>query len=233
MNVLIIEDDPMVDFIHRNYLEKVNKFQIILSSDSVSDALNKLDHYNIDLILLDIHIKEGNGIKFLENLRLKHHNCEVIIISAVNDGKIVKSGFHFGIVDYLIKPFTFERFESSITSFLDRKKQLNQHIINQSQIDKLKNGQNNKQKQDNIFLEKGLSESTYNLVLSTISTLNREFTIQELTDATNLSHVSVRKYVAFMEENEIIEAKQIYTKVGRPYKIYQRILLNNLNDTIF
>ncbi len=36
-----------------------------------------------------------------------------------------------------------------------------------------------------------------------------------------------------MEENEIIEAKQIYTKVGRPYKIYQRILLNNLNDTIF
>lgn len=233
MNVLIIEDDPMVDFIHRNYLEKVNKFQIILSSDSVSDALNKLDHYNIDLILLDIHIKEGNGIQFLENLRLKHHNCEVIIISAVNDGKIVKSGFHFGIVDYLIKPFTFERFESSITSFLDRKKQLNQHIINQSQIDKLKNGQNNKQKQDNIFLEKGLSESTYNLVLSTISTLNREFTIQELTDATNLSHVSVRKYVAFMEENEIIEAKQIYTKVGRTYKIYQRILLNNLNDTIF
>lgn len=233
MNVLIIEDDPMVDFIHRNYLEKVNKFQIILSSDSVSDALNKLDHYNIDLILLDIHIKEGNGIQFLENLRLKHHNCEVIIISAVNDGKIVNSGFHFGIVDYLIKPFTFERFESSITSFLDRKKQLNQHIINQSQIDKLKNGQNNKQKQDNIFLEKGLSESTYNLVLSTISTLNREFTIQELTDATNLSHVSVRKYVAFMEENEIIEAKQIYTKVGRPYKIYQRILLNNLNDTIF
>lgn len=223
MNVLIIEDDPMVDFIHRNYLEKVNKFQIILSSDSISDALNKLDHYNIDLILLDIHIKEGNGIQFLENLRLKHHNCEVIIISAVNDGKIVKSGFHFGIVDYLIKPFTFERFESSITSFLDRKKQLNQHIINQNQIDKLKNGQNNKQKQDNIFLEKGLSESTYNLVLSTISTLNREFTIQKLTDATNLSHVSVRKYVAFMEENEIIEAKQIYTKVGRPYKIYQRI----------
>lgn len=223
MNVLIIEDDPMVDFIHRNYLEKVNKFQIILSSDSISDALNKLDHYNINLILLDIHIKEGNGIQFLENLRLKHHNCEVIIISAVNDGKIVKSGFHFGIVDYLIKPFTFERFESSITSFLDRKKQLNQHIINQNQIDKLKNGQNNKQKQDNIFLEKGLSESTYNLVLSTISTLNREFTIQELTDATNLSHVSVRKYVAFMEENEIIEAKQIYTKVGRPYKIYQRI----------
>ncbi|MDT2732570.1 response regulator [Streptococcus parauberis] len=223
MNVLIIEDDPMVDFIHRNYLEKVNKFQIILSSDSISDALNKLDHYNINLILLDIHIKEGNGIQFLENLRLKHHNCEVIIISAVNDGKIVKSGFHFGIVDYLIKPFTFERFESSITSFLDRKKQLNQHIINQNQIDKLKNGQNNKQKQDNIFLEKGLSESTYNLVLSTISTLNREFTIQKLTDATNLSHVSVRKYVAFMEENEIIEAKQIYTKVGRPYKIFQRI----------
>lgn len=62
MNVLIIEDDPIIDFIHRNYLETLNKFQIILSSDSFGDALNKLNHYTIDLILLDIHIKEGNGI---------------------------------------------------------------------------------------------------------------------------------------------------------------------------
>lgn len=62
MNVLIIEDDPIIDFIHRNYLETLNKFQIILSSDSIGDALNKLNHYTIDLILLDIHIKEGNGI---------------------------------------------------------------------------------------------------------------------------------------------------------------------------
>ncbi len=41
MNVLIIEDDPMVDFIHRNYLEKINHFQNILSSDSISDAKEK------------------------------------------------------------------------------------------------------------------------------------------------------------------------------------------------
>ncbi|MGT2932619.1 response regulator [Streptococcus catagoni] len=223
MNVLIIEDDPMVDFIHRNYLEKTNLFQIILSSNSVSDALDKLAHYTIDLILLDIHIKEGNGIQFLESLRLNHHNSEVIIISAVNDGKIVQSGFHFGIVDYLIKPFTFERFESGITSFLDRKEQLNQHKINQNQIDQLKNGLANKQSQRHILLEKGLSDSTYQLISSTITMFTKAFTIQELADACQLSHVSVRKYIAFMEENELIQAKQIYTKVGRPYKVYRSI----------
>ncbi|KHD46611.1 response regulator [Streptococcus hongkongensis] len=223
MNVLIIEDDPMVDFIHRNYLEKINKFQIILSSDSLSDANEKLSHYTIDLILLDIHIKEGNGIQFLESLRLNHHNCEVIIISAVNDGKIIKSGFHLGVVDYLIKPFTFERFNESILSFFDRKSQLNQNFLNQSHIDQMKNGKNTVSNSEPNLLEKGLSEVTYKLILSAITSLPQSFTIQELAKACQLSHVSVRKYIAYMEETNQIKAKQIYTKVGRPYKTYQKI----------
>lgn len=66
MNVLIIEDDPMVDFIHRNYLEKTALFDSIMSSNSMASAQNILTTYAIDLILLDIHIIDGNGISFLE-----------------------------------------------------------------------------------------------------------------------------------------------------------------------
>lgn len=66
MNVLIIEDDPMVDFIHRNYLEKLNLFDRIISSDSMKAVQSILTDYAIDLILLDIHITDGNGIQFLE-----------------------------------------------------------------------------------------------------------------------------------------------------------------------
>lgn len=66
MNVLIIEDDPMVHFIHRNYLEKLNLFDRIISSDSMKAVQSILTDYAIDLILLDIHITDGNGIQFLE-----------------------------------------------------------------------------------------------------------------------------------------------------------------------
>ncbi|MDT0788368.1 hypothetical protein RNR84_12215, partial [Staphylococcus pseudintermedius] len=62
----------MVDFIHRNYLEKLNLFDRIISSDSMKAVQSILTDYAIDLILLDIHITDGNGIQFLEKLRAQH-----------------------------------------------------------------------------------------------------------------------------------------------------------------
>ncbi|MGT2887397.1 response regulator [Streptococcus didelphis] len=223
MNVLIIEDDPMVDFIHRNYLEKTSFFDKIISSDSIKDANQKIISYKIDLVLLDIHIKDGNGMEFLEKLRREHLNCEVIIISAANDGKIIKSGFHLGIIDYLIKPFTYDRFQESIALFITHKEQLNHGPIQQSQIDQLRTNSQRNPSKENLLLEKGLSQSTLDLILASIDTIEEPFTIQSLSDASKLSHVSVRKYIAFMEENKQLSSQQIYTKVGRPYRVYSRL----------
>ncbi|MGT2957590.1 two-component system response regulator [Streptococcus bovimastitidis] len=227
MNVLIIEDDPMVDFIHRNYLEKIGHFNRILSSDSIQDAKAKLDEFPIHLILLDIHIKDGNGLTLLEFIRNHHVNCEVIIISAANDGKIIKSGFHLGIIDYLIKPFTYDRFEVSIKRFLDHQKQLNQSVINQEAIDALRKSitvqQYETENSDNQLLDKGLSQATYQLITESIAKLPNPFTIQDVSEISSLSHVSVRKYIAYLEENKQLVSELIYTKVGRPYRVYRSL----------
>ncbi|MEC4578139.1 response regulator [Streptococcus dysgalactiae] len=220
MNVLIIEDDPMVDFIHRNYLEKTALFDSIMSSNSMASAQNILITYAIDLILLDIHIIDGNGISFLETLRAQHHPCEVIIISAANDGNSIRDGFHLGIIDYLIKPFTFERFEESIRQFVAHREQLANQKLEQAQIDQLKCLTNKKDTKNKQLLEKGLSESTFRWVMENIRTFEKPFTIQELAKSCHLSHVSVRKYIAYLEENNQIDSQQIFTKIGRPYRVY-------------
>ncbi|BBE40365.1 response regulator [Streptococcus dysgalactiae] len=220
MNVLIIEDDPMVDFIHRNYLEKTALFDSIMSSNSMASAQNILTTYAIDLILLDIHIIDGNGISFLETLRAQHHPCEVIIISAANDGNSIRDGFHLGIIDYLIKPFTFERFEESIRQFVAHREQLANQKLEQAQIDQLKCLTNKKDTKNKQLLEKGLSESTFRWIMENIRTFEKPFTIQELATTCHLSHVSVRKYIAYLEENNQIDSQQIFTKIGRPYRVY-------------
>lgn len=220
MNVLIIEDDPMVDFIHRNYLEKTALFDSIMSSNSMASAQNILITYAIDLILLDIHIIDGNGISFLETLRAQHHPCEVIIISAANDGNSIRDGFHLGIIDYLIKPFTFERFEESIRQFVAHREQLANQKLEQAQIDQLKCLTNKKDTENTQLLEKGLSESTFRWIMENIRTFEKPFTIQELATSCHLSHVSVRKYIAYLEENNQIDSQQIFTKIGRPYRVY-------------
>src|SRR5574337_556180 len=69
MHVLIVEDDPMVEFIHRNYLEKSNKFSAIYSANSLQAAQEILDSKSVDLLLLDIHLKDGNGLDLLSHIR--------------------------------------------------------------------------------------------------------------------------------------------------------------------
>lgn len=216
MNVLIIEDDPMVDFIHRNYLEKTALFDSIMSSNSMASAQNILTTYAIDLILLDIHIIDGNGISFLETLRAQHIPCEVIIISAANDGNIIRDGFHLGIIDYLIKPFTFERFQESIQQFVTHREHLANQKLEQAQINQLKCLTNKRDTKNTQLLEKGL----FRWVMENIRTFEKPFTIQELATSCHLSHVSVRKYIAYLEENKQLNSQQIFTKVGRPYRVY-------------
>ncbi|MFW8052734.1 response regulator [Vagococcus fluvialis] len=219
-HILIIEDDPMVQFIHRTYLEKVNSQHSIYSATSIQESLAILDEESIDLILLDIHLEDGNGLNLLSQLRTDKRDIDVILITASKEAVLVKESLHLGVLDYLIKPFTFERFAKSLSLYQKKTSQLNQVEMDQTLIDAFLQPKT----EDNLFLddemEKGLTPETLTLVIDTIETLKQPFTIQELTDATQLSHVSVRKYVTHLEKKQQLTSQNIYLKVGRPYKVY-------------
>lgn len=216
MNVLIIEDDPMVEFIHRSYLEKMALFQIIYSAATVQDATALLSTKVVDLILLDIHLKDGNGLEILTKLRMDKTAHEVILITAANEAQSVKEGLHLGVIDYLIKPFTFERFKQSIELFKAKQQRLESAKINQETIDFLI-----KKAALSEELEKGLSVDTLDYIIKEIQKIKLPFTIQELADQCGLSHVSVRKYINYLEQTNQLKAETIYTKIGRPYKAFR------------
>ncbi|MDT2669613.1 response regulator [Enterococcus dongliensis] len=216
MNVLIIEDDPMVEFIHRSYLEKMALFQIIYSAATVQDATALLSTKVVDLILLDIHLKDGNGLEILTKLRMDKTAHEVILITAANEAQSVKEGLHLGVIDYLIKPFTFERFKQSIELFKAKQQRLESTKINQETIDFLI-----KKAALSEELEKGLSVDTLDYIIKEIQKIKLPFTIQELADQCGLSHVSVRKYINYLEQTNQLKAETIYTKIGRPYKVFR------------
>ncbi|MGO3779717.1 MAG: response regulator [Enterococcus viikkiensis] len=220
MNVLIVEDDPMVEFIHRNYLEQAGQFQQIYSASSITDAKELLKEKTIDLILLDIHLKDGNGLALLAELRRQQQMIEVILITAANEAPAVKEGLHLGVVDYLVKPFTNQSFQESLRLFFKRTQTLKQANLPQEQIDQLLKKPPATSLDSSVKLEKGLSPETLERIKNTAAALKSNFTIQELAEASNLSHVSVRKYIQHLEEQQLLTSEVIYTKVGRPYKVY-------------
>jgi len=74
----------------------------------------------------------------------------------------------------------------------------------------------------NSELEKGLTEETLELIISSIEKFDEPFTINDLTEKTSLSHVSVRKYVHYLESKGYLTAKQKYGTVGRPTLHYKK-----------
>lgn len=219
-HILIIEDDPMVQFIHKTYLEKINSDYLVYSSSTIKESLKILKDSPIDLILLDIHLKDGNGLRLLSELRGEKQDVDVILITASKEAVIVKESLHLGVLDYLIKPFTFERFSKSLSLYQKKVNQLNKAEMSQTHIDSFlqPNLDNNIQIEEEM--EKGLTRETLSLVIKIIKTLKEPFTIQELTQASKLSHVSIRKYVAYLEKEDQLSSKNIYLKKGRPYKVY-------------
>lgn len=228
-SILILEDDPMVQFIHKSYLEKIDGAVQVQTAKNFAEAQDILSQQDIDLLLLDIHLGQENGLDILQTLRQENFAGEVILISAASEVQYIKKASHLGILDYLIKPFTFERFQESYQRFVEKKQLLSASQLPQEQVDSLFKAMTAENLIDNetFELEKGLTEATLSLVYQTIKSLKKNFTILEISEKVGLSHVSVRKYIQFLEAQHVLKSETIYRKIGRPYQVFH---LNSVDN---
>jgi DNA-binding LytR/AlgR family response regulator len=105
INCIIIEDEPLALERTKSFVVKLPFLNLIASFENGFDALLFLKANPIDLIFLDINIGEITGIQLLEAVK---PDCEVIVITAYHEYAL--KGFELNVTDYLLKPFTFERF---------------------------------------------------------------------------------------------------------------------------
>ena len=113
---IIIEDEKLAAEKLTDYIGKITVLQLeAVFKDGIS-AINFLKNNTIELVFLDIEMKEFNGIHFLKALQVKP---AVIITSAYE--KYALEGYEFSVVDYLLKPFTLERFLHSVDKVINLK----------------------------------------------------------------------------------------------------------------
>ena len=118
MKILIIEDEKDLREVMTKSLEK-ERFIIETASDYTS-ALQKINDYTYDCILLDIMLPGGNGLSILEELKkLKKREC-VIIVSAKDSIEDKVTGLDLGADDYLAKPFHLAELHARIKSVIRR-----------------------------------------------------------------------------------------------------------------
>ncbi|ASK62529.1 two-component system response regulator DcuR [Virgibacillus phasianinus] len=222
INVLIVEDDPMVAQLNKQYMERIPGFTLSGVACNTKDALKHMNQVKIDLMLLDVYMPGSNGIDFLRDIRDQNQDVDVILITAASDINQIQQSLRLGAVDYLIKPFEFERFEDALIHYKNSHyAYIDKGNVSQYAVDQLlrKSGQSKENKPVIQDLPKGLTKNTLeNITQVILSKKSEPFSTENIAELTEISRVSVRKYLKFLSGIEFLEETLIYG-VGRP--IYQ------------
>lgn len=222
--VLIVEDDPMVAMINEQYVKQNKNFTVSTICRNGEEALNFLEGNKIDLIVLDVYMPVMDGVETLKRIRDKKISSEVIMVTAANDTNTLEQTMHLGVLDYLIKPFTLERFLVALEKFLSQKETLKQNsIIDQNCIDRLMTqiGTQDKKIKPTEY-PKGINKKTLSSMIEYFNENPGWHSVDMIAEKLKISIVTVRHYMNYLVKKRFALEDVNYETGGRPCMLYKK-----------
>ena len=218
--VLIVEDDPMVAMINEQYIKRNKNFEIVGKCSDGLSALDFLENNTVDLLILDVFMPKMDGFETLRQIRNKQITVEAIMVTAANDRDSLEEALHLGIVDYLVKPFTFDRFQMALEKYIAQNNALKDiETLNQKSIDHIFD--NSRKKSDDLF-PKGIQERTLIIIMEYLnSNKGKWFTGDDIAAKVGLTSVTVRRYMNYLAESGRVVSEINYETGGRPCMLYK------------
>lgn len=218
--VLIVEDDPMVAMINEQYIGRNKNFRVIGKCRDGKSALDFLEKNEADLLIMDVYMPQMDGFETLRQIRSKKLSVEAIMVTAANDRESLEEALHLGIVDYLVKPFTFDRFQMALEKFIAQNNAMKEiGTLNQRSIDFIV--ENARKKSEDVH-PKGIQDKTLRLIVDhMIENSNKWLTGDEIAEIVGLTGVTVRRYMNYLAELGKVIGEMNYETGGRPCMIYK------------
>lgn len=115
INCIAVDDEPLALEIIQEYCAKIPFLNLMQVFDNAIDTMEYLRNNQVDLILLDIQMEDLTGIQLLNALKVKPY----VIMTTAYDNYAIQ-GFDLDVTDYLLKPFSFDRFLKALNKVYDR-----------------------------------------------------------------------------------------------------------------
>ncbi|WP_420577383.1 LytR/AlgR family response regulator transcription factor [Ekhidna sp.] len=197
---LIVDDEPPAREVLESYIAELPKLQLVASCSNAVEALEWMDKESIHLIFLDINMPKLSGINFYKSLSTKP---KVIFTTAYAEHAV--EGFELEAVDYLLKPFSFERFIKAVNKVEVGQKEANSADFIMLKADK----KNHKVNFDQILYFESIGDYV-KVHLRDAKTLIISETLRKLEEVLPYTFLRVHKtYIISIPHLEYVEGNQI------------------------
>lgn len=219
-SVLIVEDDPMVAMVNEKYITKNPQFKVVEKKRNGQEALYFLENHSVDLIILDVYMPIMDGFETLKQIREKNIPVDIIMVTAANDTQTFENTMHLGIIDYLVKPFAYERLQIALEKFAAKKSALQNTVtLDQQNIDSIISYSAKITQKE---YPKGIQPKTLELITEFFDMNSGWITGDTLSEKIGLSSVTIRHYMNFLVGQNLIEESINYETGGRPSMLYKK-----------
>jgi response regulator of citrate/malate metabolism len=227
VRVLVVEDEPLTAEAHVAYLERLDGFDVVGRARDGRETLEAVraaggpDGAGLDLVLLDMNLPDTHGLQLCRALRAAGSTVDVIAITAVRDAAVVRTAVSLGIVQYLIKPFTFATFADRLGAYRSFRESLaaGQGQVTQSDVD---SGFATLRRAPAPTLAKGLASATLEQVVAALRRGGSP-SAGEVADVAGVSRVTARRYLEHLVDTGAATREPRYGTPGRPEHGYRWI----------
>ncbi|MDI6560719.1 response regulator [Bacillus altitudinis] len=219
IKVLLIEDDPMVQEVNREFIKSVPGFQVAAVAGNGEQGIQLIKDIRPDLVVLDVYMPKKDGVKTLQDIRKQKMQVDVIVISAAKDKETIGTMLQNGARDYIIKPFKFERMKESLESYKAFKSKIRTAAeFSQEMLDDII--RKPAVKQEETWLPKGLNVHTMNEIKAYMRLQDGAQSAEEVANALGIARVTARRYLDFLVKEGELKLDMQYGGVGRPVNKY-------------
>jgi response regulator of citrate/malate metabolism len=212
IRVLVVEDDPVAADAHRLYVDRVPGFTVAGVVHSAAEARRALDRMQVDLLLLDLHLPDGHGLQLARTLRAAGHHTDVIAVTSARDLAVVREGVSLGVVQYVLKPFTFATLRDRLVRYAEFRTTAGE-ATGQDEVDR---ALATLRAPGPAALPKGLSGPTLERVTRTLRDSPDGLTATTAAESVGISRITARRYLEHLVTTGRAARRPLYGQVGRP-----------------
>ncbi len=211
---LVVDDEPLAREAIKVYIEKMPDLEIAGECENALQAIAILRKQQIDLIFLDIEMPEIDGITFLQMIK----NIPGVIFTTAYRNYAVEA-FELDVIDYLLKPISFDRFVSAINKYYER-------------TSKIIDIQNKTKKETTNYLNVKADRKTHKIEISKIQYIEslKDYVKIVCSDSSIITHDSLSNLEKILDEYDFIRIHRSYLVAEDKIKSFdaESVFLENI-----